>query len=73
MRQTILGLMAAALTGAFIYMVGVIRRNRLACPLCGRRVKWDDINCPHCGEDMKLRHRAGPPPKKVRMTRGGPF
>jgi hypothetical protein len=23
-------------------------------------VQWKDVNCPHCGNDMKLRHRAGP-------------
>jgi hypothetical protein len=27
-----------------------------------------DVNCPHCGEDMKFQHRTGPctlPPKRV--------
>jgi endogenous inhibitor of DNA gyrase (YacG/DUF329 family) len=33
-------------------------RNRYRCPYCGRRVRWKDINCPHCGDDMKFRHRA---------------
>jgi endogenous inhibitor of DNA gyrase (YacG/DUF329 family) len=33
-------------------------RNRYRCPYCGRRVRWKDVNCPHCGEDMKMRHRA---------------
>ena len=30
------------------------------CPFCGAYVQWKDINCPHCGNDMKYKHRAGP-------------
>ncbi|MGB3551528.1 MAG: hypothetical protein WA993_12600 [Candidatus Binatus sp.] len=59
MRQTIIGLLMVALTAAFFYLVG---RRRYKCPLCGRVVRYDDLNCPHCGNDMKYRHRAGPEP-----------
>ncbi|HEY9158631.1 zinc ribbon domain-containing protein [Candidatus Binatus sp.] len=57
MRQTIIGLLMVALTAAFFYWVG---RRRYKCPYCGRVVRYDDVNCSHCGNDMKYRHRAGP-------------
>jgi hypothetical protein len=57
MRETLLGLLMVALTAAALYWYSIVRRNRCQCPFCGRRVTWDDINCPHCGDDMKLRHR----------------
>src|SRR5271157_3938981 len=37
-----------------------LARNRYRCPVCARPVKWKDINCPHCGEDMKFQHHTGP-------------
>ncbi len=60
--QTVIGLLAAAVTVLAFYIVA---RNRYKCPYCGRRVKWSDENCPHCGSDMKGQHRVGPPPPRV--------
>lgn len=59
MRETIIGLLMVALTAAGFYWVS---RRRYKCPFCGRAVQWKDENCPHCGNDMKMRHRAGPEP-----------
>jgi hypothetical protein len=56
-RQTFIGLLMVVMTALGFYWVA---RRRYKCPFCGRRVQWKDINCPHCGNDMKLRHRAGP-------------
>lgn len=66
MRQTVLGLLLAAVTAVAFYLIG---RSRYRCPHCGRRVRWQDVNCPHCGENMKSRHRAGLPPGKSGLTR----
>ncbi len=60
--QTVIGLLAAAVTVLAFYLVA---RNRYKCPYCGRRVKWSDESCPHCGGDMKAQHRVGPPPSRV--------
>ena len=57
MLRTIIGLTMVALTALGFWLVG---RRRYRCPFCGRIVRWEDINCPHCGDDMKFRHRAGP-------------
>ncbi|MGO9450105.1 MAG: hypothetical protein ACLQDV_03505 [Candidatus Binataceae bacterium] len=57
MRETIIGLLMVALTALGFYFAS---RRRYKCPFCGRFVQWKDVNCPHCGNDMKLRHRAGP-------------
>jgi hypothetical protein len=56
MRQTLGGLLMVALTALGLYLLA---RRRYRCPFCGRIVKWKDIVCPHCGGDMKFRHRAG--------------
>ncbi|MDB5108067.1 MAG: zinc-ribbon domain [Candidatus Binatus sp.] len=48
-----------ALTAALFYWVA---RRRYKCPFCGRIVNYKDINCPHCGNDMQFKHRAGPEP-----------
>lgn len=56
MRQTLLGLLMAALTALGLYLLA---RRRYRCPFCMRIVKWKDIVCPHCGEDMKFHHRVG--------------
>jgi hypothetical protein len=64
-KQTLIGLIMVALTAVGLYLLA---RNRYRCPVCARPVKWKDINCPHCGEDMKFQHRTGPntqPPKRV--------
>jgi predicted amidophosphoribosyltransferase len=66
MRETILGLLMVVLTAAIFWMIG---RNRLKCPLCGRVVKWDDVNCPHCGDDMQGRHKVGPAPRRSRIIK----
>jgi hypothetical protein len=62
--QTLIGLTMVALTAVGFYLLA---RNRYKCPFCARPVKWKDVNCPHCGDDMKFLHRAGPaqPPKRV--------
>lgn len=57
MRQVIVGLVMVALTAGYFWLVA---RRRYRCPFCGRPVKWQDINCPHCGNDMNYRHREGP-------------
>lgn len=62
MGHTLIGLLMVALTALGLYWVG---RNRYKCPQCGRVVRWDDVNCPHCGSDMKAQHRVGPAPSKV--------
>lgn len=64
MYQTLIGLLMVVLTAIGFYLIA---RNRYKCPYCARTVKWDDVNCPHCGEDMKFLHRAGPakPPRRV--------
>jgi predicted amidophosphoribosyltransferase len=73
--RTLIGLLLAALTGVWLYMLG---RRRYKCPYCGRSVKWSDERCPHCGDDMKFRHRVGPepritkPPLIARTTAGTP-
>jgi predicted amidophosphoribosyltransferase len=54
-----------ALTALWLYWLG---RKRYKCPLCGRIVRWSDEICPHCGDDMKFRHRIGPPPRKSAIT-----
>jgi predicted RNA-binding Zn-ribbon protein involved in translation (DUF1610 family) len=54
--RTIIGLILAAATGVVLLMLA---RRRYRCPFCGRIVRWKDVNCPHCGEDMKMRHREG--------------
>ncbi len=58
-RQTIIGLAMVALTALGFYLVA---RRRYKCPYCGRFVRWEDVNCPHCGSDMNFRHRVGPEP-----------
>ncbi len=62
MRETLLGLLMAALTAAVVYVIG---RRRYKCPHCGRRVRWKDADCPHCGEDMKYPPSRGLPPGKI--------
>ena len=57
MRETIIGLAMVALTALGFYFVS---RRRYKCPICGAFVQWKDVNCPHCGNDMKYKHRAGP-------------
>ncbi|MGB8685682.1 MAG: hypothetical protein WCD12_22570 [Candidatus Binatus sp.] len=57
MRQTIIGLLMVALTAAFFYWKAT---HRYMCPFCGRFVRYNDVNCPHCGNDMNFRHRSGP-------------
>ncbi|HYB90868.1 MAG TPA: zinc ribbon domain-containing protein [Candidatus Binataceae bacterium] len=57
MLRIIIGLAMVALTALGLWWAG---RRRYRCPSCGRIVRWQDINCPHCGADMKGRHRAGP-------------
>ncbi len=59
MRETIVGLLMVAVTALGFYIVS---RRRYKCPFCGRFVRWKDVNCPHCGNDMNYRHRAGPEP-----------
>jgi zinc-ribbon domain len=54
--QTIIGLLMVALTALGLWWVA---RRRYRCPYCGRIVRWADVNCPHCGDDMKMRHREG--------------
>ena len=57
MRQTIIGLLMVALTAGYFYWKA---RHRYMCPFCGRFVRYNDVNCPHCGNDMNFRHRSGP-------------
>jgi DNA-directed RNA polymerase subunit RPC12/RpoP len=57
MQQTIIGLLMVAVTAALFYWVA---RRRYKCPYCGRIVRYQDVNCPHCGNDMQMKHRAGP-------------
>jgi predicted amidophosphoribosyltransferase len=67
--QIVVGLAMVALTAGYFYYSA---RNRYKCPNCGRPVRWKDVNCPHCGEDMKLQHRAGPGQNELpRMWRFG--
>jgi len=47
----------AALAAAVLYFIA---RRRYRCPYCTKIVRWNDVDCSHCGNDMKLRHRAGP-------------
>jgi predicted RNA-binding Zn-ribbon protein involved in translation (DUF1610 family) len=56
-KQIVIALLTIALTAAGFYWAA---RRRYKCPFCGRIVRYSDINCPHCGNDMKFRHRAGP-------------
>jgi DNA-directed RNA polymerase subunit RPC12/RpoP len=74
-RQTIIGLLMVAVTAAFFYWKAT---HRYRCPFCGRFVQYNDVNCPHCGNDMEFKHRAGPEalPRAAsdlrrRPTRGG--
>ncbi|MGH7865410.1 MAG: hypothetical protein ACREQB_10490 [Candidatus Binataceae bacterium] len=55
-RETIFGLVMVAATALWFYYLA---RKRYRCPFCGRNVKWDDVNCRHCGSDMEGRHRMG--------------
>jgi DNA-directed RNA polymerase subunit RPC12/RpoP len=59
MKETIVGLLMVGATAAYFYWVA---RHRYRCPFCGRYVKYNDVNCPHCGNDMMYKHRAGPEP-----------
>jgi DNA-directed RNA polymerase subunit RPC12/RpoP len=52
--QVIIGLAMVALTALGLWWIS---RHRYRCPFCGRFVKWKDIKCPHCGNDMEFRHR----------------
>jgi predicted RNA-binding Zn-ribbon protein involved in translation (DUF1610 family) len=54
--RTIIGLILVAATAVILWLLA---RGRYRCPFCGRIVRWKDVNCPHCGEDMKMRHREG--------------
>ena len=65
MEQTLIGLLMVAVTAAGLYWMS---RNRYKCPSCARPVRWKDVTCTHCGEDMKFQHRTGPstaPPRRV--------
>ncbi|HXN85448.1 MAG TPA: hypothetical protein VN867_05220 [Candidatus Binataceae bacterium] len=63
--HTLIGLIMVVLTAVGFYLIA---RNRYKCPYCARTVKWTDVNCPHCGEDMKFLHRTGPPKPPRRVT-----
>jgi len=54
--ETIFGLLTVVATALWFYYLA---RKRYRCPFCGRNVKWDDQNCPHCGANMEGRHRMG--------------
>jgi hypothetical protein len=56
-KHLAIALLTIGLTAAGFYWAA---RRRYKCPFCGRIVRYADINCPHCGNDMKFRHRAGP-------------
>ncbi|MBM3944795.1 MAG: hypothetical protein FJ317_04795 [SAR202 cluster bacterium] len=30
----------------------------MACPSCGTRIRYGDLDCPHCGRDLEDDHRA---------------
>jgi len=49
MIRTILGLLSAAITAMFLYLLA---RNHYSCPYCGKAVRWRNLVCPHCGLDM---------------------
>ncbi|HUY27136.1 MAG TPA: zinc ribbon domain-containing protein [Candidatus Binataceae bacterium] len=57
MYQTIFGIAMAVITALALWWKA---RHHYRCPLCGQFVQWKDVNCPHCGNDMNYRHRAGP-------------
>ena len=57
MKHLAIALLTIGLTAAGFYWAA---RRRYKCPFCGRIVRYSDVNCPHCGNDMKFRHRAGP-------------
>lgn len=29
-----------------------------ACPNCGTRIRYGDLDCPHCGGDLEDQHRS---------------